>query len=503
LKRMIVSDDEESNENEDEQEVDSPGARVLAFLRRNDPSKTRVAIVLGESTDEVELAEALQANNHVKEITLSLWGLANNNSNWELLLRVLATRETLERVFLWDDHGSAHRNPPERISPFLLAIQQNPRVQTVHLEYLKLYGDSMASFLDAATSITALKIHNCDLEAPGGAFAVAAALQRNTNIQWLELYELDDVNLILIVSSLGSNTGVEALNLWLPVRSRDSSLAVANLLESTGSIQRLELHGPCDLDTFRPIAQGLIQSRSVTELAFERWDFNGQDEVLILNSILTSKSNLQSLALVNCFVHYGRELFHDAIFNLLQPHSLLRTLELKFDWGGLPSSGYESSEELKILLRAVETSPLECFSIGQIQSSGTVLALIASIPRMQVQSLGLCLCAENEDMKRDIIQAVKQNASLRTVVANVYFNEDWLDNEDKRKLKTYSVRNKFLAEWIENPNTVPKAAWAEALVMAQTTGPDAVFRVLRVLTPSLGPFVGEQCRKRRNPDTLS
>jgi hypothetical protein len=70
------------------------------------------------------------------------------------------------------------------------------------------------------------------------------------------------------------------------------------------------------------------------------------------------------------------------------------------------------------------------------------------------------------------------------------------------KLFSYSSRNKCLAEWIKNPNEVPKAAWAGALDLAQMTGTDTVFRILRALAPSLGPFVEgeERRRKHRRPD---
>jgi hypothetical protein len=94
----------------------------------------------------------------------------------------------------------------EQITPYLLAIQQNPRIQTVLFQFLQLPGDSTASFLDAAASITTLKIWNFDMKAPGGVVAVAAALQRNKNIRRLELSGLDDEYLIPIVSHLSSNT---------------------------------------------------------------------------------------------------------------------------------------------------------------------------------------------------------------------------------------------------------------------------------------------------------
>jgi hypothetical protein len=87
---------------------------------------------------------------------------------------------------------------------------------------------------------------------------------------------------------------------------------------------------------------------------------------------------------------------------------------------------------------------------------------------------------------------VKGNASLCQVVAR----SNWLDDDDQKKLICFSARNQVLAQWIDNPNVVSKAAWPEYLAVAQETGQDTVFCILQVLTPCLG----EQRRKCRCPD---
>jgi hypothetical protein len=464
-------------------------AETLDRLRRNDPSETKVDIRLRDFTDDALLSEYLQANDHIDHIRLCLDGFGNANSNWELLLRVLATRENLERVDLLDDDGVA-QNSPERITPFLVAIQQNPIIQFVLLECLQLSGGLVAAFIDTATSVATLELGFCHF----GAIPVAAILQRNTNIQRLDFYELDEMCLILIVNSLAFNTSVKELEFRLDFPSLALSLAVGSLLESTKTIQRFKLiRSVVQVDTFRPIAQGLIQCASVTDVKFSWCRFDSQDEVLLLNSILESKSNLQSLTLVSCSVHQdGRRSLRSAIFNVLQPHSLLRSLVL-YDYQShlsLSCYGLDTAQDFNRLLTAVERSALKRFSIGRIVSREECLALIASIPRMQVGALEFSFQGNLRDMKGDILGAIKRNASLRTIVANNF------DEGDRIKLNSYSSRNKFLAEWMENPNVMSKTAWPEALVAAQPSGPDTVFRILRVLAPFLGP----PCRKRRRPD---
>jgi hypothetical protein len=467
-------------------------AETLERLRRNDPSETFVNIWLRNFTDDVALSEALQANDHVKYIYLDFKGLTNTNTNWDSLLRVLAMRENLKIVDMRDDDDNRgwERNSPERVAPFVLALQQNPKIYAVMFSGLQLSGDSMASFIDAATSDTILSIRECELEAPGGVVAVAAALQRNKNIWRLILKRLDDKYLIPILNSLTSNTSLKELLVSCSGGSLEFSFAVKNLLESNMTIQRFEVYhdGDIHVDTFRSIAESLIQSSGVTAVEFERSNFDSHEKVLIFNGILEAKPNLQSLTLSTCTVYEdGKKEFRAAILSLLQPHSMLRNLKLKNDHGVLELSqyGFDTSGNFDPLLAAVESSPLESFSIGPIDSRKSCQALIASIPRMQVQTLELYLHQNLQDLKVDLLQAIERNASLRTVVAkncyNSYDHRDLFDDHDKMKLTSYSVRNEFLGQLIENPASVRRAAWPEYLAVAQTAGPDTVIGILRVL----------------------
>jgi hypothetical protein len=464
--------------------------QVLELLRRNDPNDTAVTAELRDFSDEgLSLAEALQSNEHVKRIQLHFGGISNI-PNWVSLLRFIATRESLEIVSLEDSHDPDSH--PDRATPFLLAIQRNPRVRTVAFSFLKLSGNSMASLLDTATSVTMLAIFCCYMEAPGseGEHAMVNALQRNTNIQRLQLMWINEIYLIPILRSLACNTGVRELALVFEMIPHDVSLAMENLLESTTNIRRFELEFYAEEDTFRSIAHGLVQSKSVRDVKFEDSTFPEHDEVLVLNNILESKSNLQSLTLRGCHVHHsGREEFHDALFSLLQPHSVLRSLELFDVRNNLSGYGFETTQDFGRLLTAVQTSPLVHFSIGRITSRENCRALIASIPRMQLRTLEVHLRDDLEGMKGEFMGAIKRNANLRSVVAEMIDAEHWLDDDDMLKLLSYSARNDFFVQWIGNPDAVPIATWPEALDVAQVTGPDTVYRILVALAPSLEPFL--------------
>jgi hypothetical protein len=312
--------------------------------------------------------------------------------------------------------------------------------------------------------------------------------------------------LIPLVSGLTSNTTVKTLHLSFRSISLDESLAVGSFLEATPTIELFKLRLPgygIEANVFRPIAQGLIQSTSVTDVRFDDCSFDGQEQVLILNSILASKTNLQSLTLELCSVFEdGREEFRAAILSLLQPHFSLQSFELLSD--NLSTYGFDNSQDFGRLLTAVESSSLERFAIGTINSRESCLALIVSIPKMHVRTLELRIHRDLRDLKEGIMGAIKRNASLGTVVAKLGANNhvlDLLDHNDKMQLLAYSSRNIFLSQWIENPSALSKAAWAETLAAVfQTTGPSTVYEILVSLAPTLGPFMGSR-RRRRLPSS--
>jgi hypothetical protein len=241
---------------------------------------------------------------------------------------LLTEYDTLEVVELRDDRYN-DQNPPERVIPFLIAIQENPRIHTVKLTYLHFSRDMMAAFLDdtRSTSVTTLELALMP-GMEGGAEGVAAALPRNTHIQRLKLdAAVNSRDRLLILHSLGSNC-ISLKELGLSLVSSKLSLAESQatkdrLASTTTTIQQFTLCGgdfgrKVMVDTFRPIVQGLVCSNSVTAVQIRGVTFDGLEEVLLLNSILESKSNLQSLTLEHCSLHEdGRESFRTAIVSLL------------------------------------------------------------------------------------------------------------------------------------------------------------------------------------------
>ena len=255
------------------------------------------------------------------------------------------------------------------------------------------------------------------------------------------------------------------------------------LLDATTSIQRFEVAiENFSGEMFRPVAQSLIQSRIVCELKFWYCHFRDEESTAIFRSILQEKQNLTSLRLYNCSFSGGDEVPGTIISNTLsRPDSALRTLEFK-------SLMTVTVGQLQNLFQAVEKSKLERFEIGQFRSHEQFRALTQSIPSMRIKELELTFVSDRlineETAKRDLLQAVKNNFSLRSVIGE-HFGSDLFDNDDmKPRLVFYADRNERLDQWKDNPENVDQKVWPEALKLAEMAGPDSLFRGLRTVLGS-------------------
>jgi len=100
---------------------------VVNTLRQNNPRSACITIVLGRETLDADLAQALQHNPFVREITLDLHGGGEQGAaDWTSLLRVIATRANLETVKVRDAVISVYRRRSETglVRSILRAILQ-------------------------------------------------------------------------------------------------------------------------------------------------------------------------------------------------------------------------------------------------------------------------------------------------------------------------------------------------------------------------------------------
>ena len=468
---------------------------VVEELRQNDPAKTRIRIRLFYETSDADLAQALEQNPFVTEIELDLHSNdeQQRGGDWNSLLRVIAMRANPEKVALFD--GSGQRNAPAGlVRAFLRAIQQNTSIQSVHLHWLHL-PTYIATFVDTASSITMFSICNCDGEQ--GTRDLAAALERNTNIQTLKLHTLQHFYTTAILESLRSNSSIKTLVVGsLRV---EALHAMHQLLESTTSIKRFEfVHTNFTNETmFSPIFQAFTSSECVSELRFVYCTFYNQSVSAgaLLQNILRNKRNLTSLCLQHCTFN-DREAIHGAIISTLsRPDSVLRCFEVQ----GL----FNFEGGLTTLLRAIESSKVERLTIGPFETRQQLQTLTQCIPSLRIRELQLQITVRHLDVetaKQDLLLAVKNNFRLRLVKGEI--EDDGSDlfesARDKQRLAFYTNRNECLDQWVDNPERADRKVWPDALALAEKAGPDSLFRGLRSVLGS-DSASKPNGRKRKRP----
>ena len=378
---------------------------------------------------DADLGQALEQNPFVTDITLNLAGV--QQTDWNYLLHVIAGRANLERVEVQDTSWTGGRKAPAAlVSAILRAIQQNTAIRSVKFEFVRLSTD-ISTFVDNASSITSFRLHICVGE-QGSSRDLAAALQRNRNIERLELVE--DIYTIPILEGLRSNIFLKTF-IFFPASSSTeaseaseisdaTSFALHQLLESTTSIQKFELgHTTFSERQFPLIAQAITSSECVSKLKFWQCRFEGQSIIAQLRSILQNKRNLTSLCL-DSSVFDGGQIYGDIISILSRPESVLRCFEFSHDdlEQTLPDI------QFKNLLQAIQISKLERVQIALIQTPQQVQTLTDTIPSMKLKELELELFCEDEDdefsretIRQDLLHAVKNNFSLRSVEASSIF----------------------------------------------------------------------------------
>jgi len=512
---------------------------VVDELRENDPARTRITIHLAAEPSDTALAQALEQNPFVKKILLDLE--EEQGAEWNSLLRVIAMRANLETVALELDKnkGSLARQTNAQakfLRSTLRAIQQNTAIRNVALDSMRLPTD-ISTFVDNASSITSFVLYECDM-APGereqGARNLAAALQRNKNIQSLRLTRLDDIYIIPILEGLRSNVFLKSFAFtpaYSDILESDAVTdAFQHLLESTSSIQRIELRRTTFNERqlqFPSIAQAITSSECISELKICRCEFPEQSSIDQLQSILQNKRNLTSLCLESC--NFGRGQLHEDIISVIsRPGSLLQCFEFQ---SYRPLEEAFPGVQYKNLLRAIEKSKLERFRIQSFVTLQQLQTLTQSIPAMKLKELeilffhdeeeggifqaiveglrnALTLCGlcgiggfGQETIRQDLLHAVKNNFSLRSLKAYVEANL-FVTRQNKKTLAFYANRNEQLDQFVNNPESVKqRKLWPEALGLAQRAGPDALFRGLRLALES-DYVVPKGGRKRKRPSTI-
>jgi len=475
--------------------------------------KRKFVLVLREATSDADLAQALAR--HPCFITILEVDVyeqqRQRRTEWDALLRSISARENLETVRLFDDGEDGEGVAPSTLA-FLQAIQRNTFVRCVDLLWLHLPA-GLSTFVENAFYISSFSLlEDCHFE-PGVTRDLAAALQRNKNIKYLRL-DLDEVSLCSILQNLETNSYLKTLQIGVSYSSDAFSSTVRRLLESkVSALTRLELFDwECTERLLSTLVPCIIASQSVSELEFSMCNFKGEESQSLLRRILQEKLNLTSLSMVACNVvtEEGIILPPDSLFNqdfmasLCRPDSVLQSFEYQDDGEHGLCLNCRGA-----LLRSIAKSGLERFKLGNIRPD-LHQSLTTIVPMLKVRELELKYIYYNERVAHALLDAIRKNFSLRSVVGGVYsvmaeniedssFRRELFTEHDKEKLAFYADRNERLGQWVCNPKTVEKKVWPDALKLAEESGPNSIYQGLRLVVESDYVSLPSRSGKRKRP----
>jgi len=113
------------------------------------------------------------------------------------------------------------------------------------------------------------------------------------------------------------------------------------------------------------------------------------------------------------------------------------------------------------LLQAIQKSKLlERFQIGAIVTQQQLQTLSQSIPTMRIRELDVQfdgqILREPVNPRQNLLRAIRNNFSLRSVKGQMQNDELFGTPEDKQRLAFYISRNESLDRWVNNPQMVDR-----------------------------------------------
>jgi len=202
-------------------------------LRANDPNVLRVVVAfMGEMTTILSRPCKVILTSMISCL-LSI----GMDRRFPAFCRVMATRENLKKVTFGDTANPGQQARADIVRPLLQAVQQNPRgpEQLIFLHGGRFAPNDLPLVIETQRNIRKLDIEEFTVETETverGAEELSAALQRHTNILFLQLYYLRDIFLIPVLLGLTRNVTLETLCINAQHLSAKPVRAIQNLLDS-------------------------------------------------------------------------------------------------------------------------------------------------------------------------------------------------------------------------------------------------------------------------------
>jgi hypothetical protein len=465
-------------------------------LEKHDPDTSIAVASVRDGATARRLGEALRKNKIVTEVRLNL-SLVKEEEEDEGFT-ILATALSYIRKVTFQGSNRRSEVTAALVGRFLRALSASRFIRAVTLKYTILSQDTLEGLLSSQkTSLRYIEIDSCHiLNLPDvlQVNAPEAIMNRpfpaENNIEHAVMKGCNhEPTRVAFLKLLGRLPQLETLALDVPRRftTQATSDALKNILESrSGQLEKLRLTGfPCEYNTFHPVAQGLMQSRSVSNLSLKQCSFC--DRSTLLFESMLRESLIRDLS-IRFGVSFGALPASLVLARVIQNTSLT-TLSLKRC--NLGPAAYAH-----VLFAVMQSDDCRLHSLTfapSFQSKPWRETLIEFLPTLHLQELNLWLPEDLAPRKKeDMLSALKRNRSLtRVVFEPIIPIFGALTRREEKQVRRYCRRNKKVPGLIKVPEQLPDLLWPKLMVVLQQreNGVKDVFQGLIGLADAVGRSV--------------
>jgi hypothetical protein len=478
-----VSEDAEAAEDSDRSSVDFEngpmvGSLLIEKIENNDSSVKRVlqyGIRSIEEGDELRFLQALQTNTHIEALWLGQERFVATEQLIELLLQFLRSSPSLSKLsgVNWENLGT--------VVQALQAISRNRKIQELHVAGMSnMPAEALAHLLGETKSLEILKIEQCIFTAVDGSVedALSSGFARNTTLKHLTVFLSTEAHVVPILNAATSlTTTLEELQLLGPqttleeLQLRNYGTLTKELVTSVG---HLLPHLPIEklhfcrwywtADNYRPIAQGLKRSSSLTKVKFRSCLFE-EGSTEFFREAFQGAASLRSLE-YDAIGLYSSPLLLASVVGASD--SSLKDLVLVSPPPGLRRFC------LKLSLKALTQRNCQLESLVLSVTPSEMQELIQRIPRfrsLKILVIRYSISWPYRTVKNQLIRACWRNGSL------VEIHIPGLDNN----FDGIVARNQGLKRFREAPTKQPMSLWNSIFVrvLECDLGHDVIYDSLR------------------------
>ena len=496
--------------------------RLIHELRVSDSDEVNVPFSeFGNDDEIVAFARALHRNQYVNRCTITFRDNVVAGDfpvlDWTPLLNELRTREGLEEFHIRDTPDAHLNRHPQFRDQLFRALQQNAALQRLFLfsgDFSNNNSDWIVNLLDNSRGLKYVSFGFCRTDVNGG-LVFAAALSRNNRIGAVHFEGCSPSLVCPFLETLASSDTQSSItkftyspgrsyiigrgrNMLTPAEQNSILEVMRQYLESpTVSTQVLEL----DEVMFSRsrggthLTQGLSQNTSVRELILDNCSFGDEEDAQMLANLLRRNPNLATVRLREFRGGYlnSPDIVGALVANFAWRDTPLRLLEIH---SAMANAGFNT-----LVTALTESTSLEHLVLKNLPHDA-FWPLRDNLSSLKIKTMTLQFSSVHFeriiDGREGFLQAIRRNYIIQRVQCTVGDHLNFFMDAHQSRLEYYLERNSKLAQWAENPETVPRELWQYALMLALKAGINSLHQSLLALS---GQDIGlrQQSRKRKRP----